>query len=75
MGIETRDWQRTIAGLKEGDASYCHRRAVEERALALDAIHPRVRQAHLDMAQRYDDLARAIVAFERHLEHKLDEVA
>lgn len=59
----------------EDDASYCRRRAAEERAIALEAFDPRVRQVHLDMAARYDDLGRAISAFEHHLDHKLEIVA
>lgn len=35
----------------------------------------RARQAHLDMAERYEDLGRAILMFNRHLERKVEEVA
>jgi len=68
-------WSRAKAGLAEADASYFRRRAVEERALGLDASEPRVRQVHLDMADRYEDLAHAVEAFERHLGHQLEVVA
>lgn len=68
-------WTRTKNCFLEDDAAYCRRRAAEERELGLEAPDPRVRQAHLDMAQRYCDLARAIAAFEHHLEHKLDMLA
>lgn len=46
----------------EGDASYFARRAKEEREAAMKAAHPKAREAHLDMAHRYDDLADAIVS-------------
>jgi len=49
----------------ESDVLYFGRRAGEERRAALQAAHPGVRQAHLDMAQRYDDLVSAIAARER----------
>ena len=68
-------WSRLKIGIAESDESYLRRRAVEERAKALDALHPKVRQVHLDMAARYDDLARAIETFDRHLGHRLDAVA
>lgn len=68
-------WARTRNALLEDDCSYCRRRAAEERALALEAGDPRVRQVHLDMAARYEDLGRAIQLFERHLGHKLEVVA
>lgn len=44
----------------ESDASYFGRRVREELLAALKADHPRARRAHLDLAARYDDLARAI---------------
>ncbi|HEX6072323.1 MAG TPA: hypothetical protein VFY95_04880 [Sphingomicrobium sp.] len=44
----------------ENDAVYFSRRAEEERAAALQAANATARQAHLDMADRYDDLAAAI---------------
>lgn len=39
------------------DAVYFGRRASEERIAAASARHPGAREAHLQMAQRYDDLA------------------
>jgi hypothetical protein len=51
----------------EGDASYFARRAKHERVAAMAAPHPAARRAHRTMAERYDDLACAIVARERHL--------
>src|SRR5436190_1299704 len=44
----------------ESDVLYFGRRASEERRAALRAAHPSVRQAHLDMAQRYDELVNAM---------------
>jgi hypothetical protein len=47
----------------EGDATYFSRRASEERLAAMKAADPRARQAHLQLAQSYDDRASAIVAY------------
>lgn len=44
----------------ESDRSYFSRRAGEERIAAGMATHPGARQAHLEMAERYDELAGAI---------------
>ena len=57
----------------ESDTSYFGRRAAEERRAAMQASHPGVRQAHLDMAQRYDDLVTAIGARDRQLGLETDE--
>ena len=46
----------------EGDSLYFGRRAAEERAAAMKAAHPGARQAHLELATRYDDLAAALAA-------------
>ena len=43
----------------EGDDRYYIRRASEERTLASGAAHPQVRHAHLSMAERYEQLAKA----------------
>lgn len=51
----------------ESDVSYFRRRASEERTAALQALHPAARQRHLEMAERYEDLVRAIAAREEHL--------
>jgi len=67
--------RRAKIGFAESDDSYLHRRAVEERAKALDTLDPKVRQVHLDMAARYEDLARAIAMFDHHLGQQLDAVA
>lgn len=59
----------------EGDATYFSRRASDERAAAMKAAHPKARQAHLDLAHRYDDLAHSITAREKHLGLDLDNSA
>lgn len=51
----------------ESDTVYFARRASEERAAAMKASHVTARQAHLEMAQRYEELATAITARERYL--------
>ena len=49
----------------ESDAAYFGRRANAERVAAMKAADPRARKAHLDMAERYDELAKAIASHER----------
>jgi hypothetical protein len=44
----------------EGDVNYFGRRARDERVAAMKAAHPQARQAHLELAERYDELAAAI---------------
>ena len=44
----------------ESDADYFRRRANEERAAAEHAVEGAARNAHLEMAERYDSLAKAI---------------
>jgi hypothetical protein len=46
----------------EGDAVFLARRAHEERVAAMKAAHPLARRAHLEMAERYEELAKAITA-------------
>jgi hypothetical protein len=46
----------------EGDANYFIRRANEERVAAMKAAHQRARKVHLEMAERYSDMANAIAA-------------
>jgi hypothetical protein len=53
----------------EGDSIYFGRRASEERIAAMKAPHPRARKAHLELADRYDDLATAIVSRDRRDRH------
>jgi hypothetical protein len=42
----------------KGDASYFIRRAAEEKLAAGAATHSRSRKAHLELAARYEDIAR-----------------
>ncbi|HEY6048311.1 MAG TPA: hypothetical protein VIV07_04605 [Sphingomicrobium sp.] len=49
----------------EADFAYFNRRAHEERVAAMKALHPLARQAHIELAKRYDELAGAIAAHER----------
>lgn len=44
----------------ESDTEYFRRRASEERTAALQARDSRARDAHLEMADRYEDLVRGI---------------
>jgi len=46
----------------ECDSAYFQRRASEERRAAMAAVNPNAREAHLEMARRYDDIASAIGA-------------
>ena len=48
----------------QSDAVYFSRRAHEERAVAREASRAKAREAHLQMAERYDELAAAIAARE-----------
>ena len=52
----------------EGDTIYFRRRASEERTAALQARHVQVRHAHLQMAERYEDLVREIAASEMRIQ-------
>jgi hypothetical protein len=49
----------------ESDAIYFNRRANEERIAAMKAVHQTARRAHLEMAERYDELVSAIVSRDR----------
>jgi hypothetical protein len=59
----------------EGDALYFSRRAQEEREAAMKAAHPSAREAHLDMAGRYDDLAGALAAHHSRFQEQHSTVA
>jgi hypothetical protein len=48
----------------KGDANYFSRRANEERVAAMKAAHPSARRSHLEMAERYAELASAISAYQ-----------
>lgn len=52
----------------ESDLTYFQRRASQEEAAARHAAHPRARQAHLDLARQYVQLARRLAADERKAE-------
>jgi hypothetical protein len=54
-----------------GNANYFSRRANEERIAAMKAAHPNARSAHLQMAERYTQLARSSVAYRPPLIQKL----
>ena len=58
----------------ESDAAYFRRRASEERARALGFKAGPARKAHLEMAQRYDDLVEAMTARDYRLGLDLDAV-
>jgi hypothetical protein len=49
----------------DGDSLYFSRRGSEERRAAAAAVDPRARQAHLELADRYEELATAIGSHER----------
>ena len=59
----------------EGDARYFTRRANDEREAAMKAAHPHARQAHLEMAARYGELANAITSHDLHLSMAAIQVA
>ncbi len=46
----------------EGDAVYFSRRAKEERDRASKAAHDTARNIHLELAERYDEMASAIAS-------------
>ena len=48
--------------LMESDSMFFARRASDERAAAIRAKHPRARRAHLELAERHQDIADAIEA-------------
>jgi hypothetical protein len=51
----------------EGDAIYFVRRAKEERVAALKSANPAARKSHVELANRYDELARAVASREPEL--------
>jgi hypothetical protein len=46
----------------EAESRYLDRRASEERLAAKQAVHPKARKAHLDLAERYENRLRAAKA-------------
>ena len=57
------------------DAEYFRRRAKEERVAALKAAHPKVRDAHVEMARLYDERLEAIAAGQQEVPLDLTTVA
>lgn len=55
------------AGTLTSDLSYYRRRASEERTAALNSRDPRVRRAHVEMAERYEDRVRGMAAHHEQL--------
>jgi hypothetical protein len=51
----------------EGDVEYLRRRSQQEREAAMEAAHPRAREAHLELARRFDEFSEAALARDRHL--------
>jgi hypothetical protein len=51
----------------DSDVSYFRLRASEERSAAKQTRLAKARQAHLELAERYEDLVRAITGSEQHL--------
>jgi hypothetical protein len=68
-------WDQIKTLLLESDVAYFRRRAAEENEKAVGCYDPRVRQVHLDMAERYRHMAMSIAAFEHHLNHRFDTAA
>ena len=63
------------AGTVISDLSYFRRRASEERTAALNSRDPRVRQAHVQMAERYEERVRGMTAHHELLYVPLVETA
>ena len=59
----------------ERDAEYFRRRANEERVAAMKDAHPRVREAHVEMARLYDEKLAAIAAAPQEVPLELPTVA
>ena len=47
-----------------GDAEYFRRRARQEKTAGMQAGHPNAREAHLQMAQQYEEFADALASHE-----------
>ena len=45
--------------MSESDFQYFERRATEEKAAADRAVHSSARESHLEMASRYNEMAKA----------------
>ena len=46
----------------ERDIAYFTRRMAEERSRAIDAVHPKVREVHVELAGRYEQRLSEFVA-------------
>lgn len=51
----------------EGDVEYLRRRAQQEQEAAMNAAHPLARDAHLQMARRFEEFAVAAAVRDKHL--------
>ena len=51
----------------EGDVEYLRRRAQQEKEAAMKARHPKAREAHLEMARRFEEFASAATVRDKHL--------
>ena len=47
-----------------GDTEYFRRRALEEKAASIRAANPAAQNAHIQMARRYEELAKALATHE-----------
>lgn len=45
----------------EGDVEYLRRRAQQEREVALKAAHPKAREVHIELAERFEEFAQAAI--------------
>ena len=54
----------------EADHLYFCRRAKEEREAAMKAAHPAARVRHVEMADRYDEMAAAIASHHTMIEEQ-----
>ena len=50
----------------EGDVAYLRRRSQQEREAASRAAHPKAREAHLELARRFDEFSDAAAARDQH---------
>jgi hypothetical protein len=54
-------------GVVTSDLSYYRQRASEERTAALNSRNPRVRRAHTEMAERYEERVRGMASHHEQL--------
>ena len=57
------------------DIEYFRRRASEERVAAMKAAHPKVREAHVELARLYDEKLAVIAAGQQEVPLDLTTVA